>query len=113
VWLFYIGILLHGVCYDFFFVTGQIYVDKAATEKIRGAAQGFIAFITYGAGMFVGSLVSGKIVDAYKVADGKHDWTAIWILPAAAAAVVLLLFAFLFSDKTVAASDAGGDAAPA
>ncbi len=113
VWLFYLGILLHGVCYDFFFVTGQIYVDKVASEKIRSAAQGFIAFITYGAGMIVGSLASGKLVGQHVTPDGKHDWTAIWIIPAIAAAVVLVLFAALFSDKNGKPANEEGEPAPA
>lgn len=113
VWMFYVGILLHGVCYDFFFVTGQIYVDKVASDKIRSAAQGFIAFITYGAGMFVGSLVSGWLVGRYVQPDGKHDWTSIWIIPAIAAAVVLLLFAFLFNDKSAQQSEASAEPATA
>ena len=98
VWMLYVGILLHGVCYDFFFVTGQIYVDKKASLKIRAAAQGFIAFVTLGAGMFIGSYLSGWVVDQY-VVNGVHDWRSIWLIPAAMALGVLLLFAAFFSYR--------------
>jgi len=103
VWMLYAGILLHGICYDFFFVTGQIYVDRRAPVDLRAAAQGFIAFVTLGVGMFIGSWVSGLVVDAY-VSPAGHDWRGIWLVPAAGAAVVLLLFAFFFrstDDSTV------------
>src|SRR5215831_11657582 len=89
--LLYGGILLHGICYDFFFVTGQIYVDRKAPPDLRAAAQGFIAFVTLGVGMFIGSWASGRIVDMYATGTG-HDWSRIWLVPAAGAAVVLVLF---------------------
>jgi nucleoside transporter len=95
VWMLYIGILLHGICYDFFFVTGQIYVDRRAPGDLRAAAQGFIAFVTLGVGMFIGSWLSGVIVDAFTVGGG-HDWRSIWLVPAIGAAVILALFAALF-----------------
>ena len=100
VWMLYGGILLHGICYDFFFVTGQIYVDQKAPANVRAAAQGFITFVTYGVGMLIGSWLSGRVVDAYVtitsgVIDG-HDWQRIWLVPAAGAAAVLLLFALFF-----------------
>jgi MFS family permease len=94
-WMLYGGILLHGICYDFFFVTGQIYTDKRAPVEIRGAAQGFIAFVTLGVGMFIGSYSSGWVVDRFAV-GAAHDWRSIWLVPAAGAAVVLVLFAALF-----------------
>jgi nucleoside transporter len=97
VWMLYLGIILHGICYDFFFVTGQIYVDQRAPVALRAAAQGFIAFVTLGAGMFIGSYLSGWVVDLYRVAGPiPHDWEKIWIVPAASAAVVLALFAVMF-----------------
>ena len=99
VWMLYLGIILHGVCYDFFFVTGQIYVDRQASPKIRAAAQGFIAFITYGSGMFVGSLIQGKVAGAYALQPTGHNWRAIWIIPALGAGFVMLLFALLFKSK--------------
>ena len=100
VWMLYGGILLHGICYDFFFVTGQIYVDQKAPANVRAAAQGFITFVTYGVGMLIGSWLSGRVVDAYVtttsgVIDG-HDWQRIWLVPAAGAFAVLLLFALFF-----------------
>jgi nucleoside transporter len=98
-WMLYAGILLHGICYDFFFVTGQIYVDRKAPLQIRAAAQGFIAFVTLGVGMFIGSWLSGLIVDAYRVAPASHDWMRVWLVPAAMAAGVLLLFAALFNER--------------
>ena len=99
-WMLYGGILLHGICYDFFFVTGQIYVDRRAPSDLRAAAQGLIAFVTLGVGMFIGSWASGKTVDAF-VVPGGHDWTSIWLVPAAGAAAVLLLFALLFRTERV------------
>ncbi len=102
VWMLYAGILLHGICYDFFFVTGQIYVDKKAPGDLRAAAQGFIAFVTLGVGMFIGSWASGRVVDAFRLGDG-HDWHRIWLVPAGGAALVLVLFALFFrSDDTSA-----------
>jgi MFS family permease len=100
VWLLYGGILLHGICYDFFFVTGQIYVDKKAPGEIRASAQGFIALITYGVGIGLGSLVSGRIVDAF-TKDGVKDWSTIWWIPCVFAAAVALFFALAFKDKAV------------
>jgi nucleoside transporter len=101
VWMLYLGIVLHGICYDFFFVTGQIYVDERAPADLRSAAQGLIAFVTLGVGMFIGSWLSGRVVDRYVVAGG-HDWTGIWLIPATGAALVLLLFAGLFRAPQIA-----------
>ena len=98
--MLYAGILLHGICYDFFFVTGQIYVDTKAPGDLRAAAQGFIAFVTLGVGMFIGSWASGRVVDAFVVGSG-HDWHKIWLVPAGAAALVLLLFALFFRSSEV------------
>jgi nucleoside transporter len=102
-WMLWGGILLHGICYDFFFVTGQIYIDRKASADLRAAAQGLITFITYGLGMFVGSWLSGYVVDYYAqtVQGGAviHNWRAIWLFSAAASAIVLLLFLFTFRDK--------------
>src|SRR6201984_1687666 len=88
-WMLYIGIILHGICYDFFFVMGQIYVDQKAPAALRAAAQGLITFITYGIGMFVGSLICGRIVDLYASAgpagEVLHNWRNIWMVPAVGA----------------------------
>jgi len=97
-WMLLTGIVLHGICYDFFFVTGQIYTDNLAGERFKSAAQGLITLATYGAGMLIGSLVSGPIVDAYQTSEG-HDWKSIWLIPAVIAFAVLILFLILFKDK--------------
>lgn len=102
VFMLYSGIILHGICYDFFFVTGQIYVDRAAPDDIRASAQGFVALITYGAGMYIGSLLSGMVVEHYTVKTGEvvsHVWSSIWMVPAIMAVVISLLFAVTFKDK--------------
>lgn len=100
VWMLYLGILLHGICYDFFFVTGQIYVDKKASKDIRASAQGFYALITYGIGIGLGSMVSGQIVDLF-TSQGNKDWTGIWWVPAIFAAAVTVFFVFTFKDTSV------------
>lgn len=107
-WMLYVGIILHGICYDFFFVTGQIYTDKKAGENVRSAAQGLITLATYGVGMYIGFWLAGKYTDmnAVKNAAGKvvsHNWQSIWILPCLFAAGVALLFLLFFkNDKKTA-----------
>ena len=95
-----LGIALHGVCYDFFFVSGQIYTDSKAGARHKAAAQGLITLATYGLGMLVGFWAAGLIADSY-VAAGVHDWRSIWLYPAAFAAVVLVLFAAGFRNEKV------------
>ncbi len=112
VWMFYLGILLHGICYDFFFVTGYIYVDRKAPTAIRASAQGFLTLVTLGVGMVIGGNLSGYVVKMYTHEDvaGTHAWTNIWLIPAVMAAVVMVAFAFLFHDKVnggESAKDAG------
>jgi len=95
------GIALHGICYDFFFVSGQIYTDFKAGEKIKSAAQGLITLATYGVGMLVGFWVAGKISDTYLLDNGSHNWEMIWILPAAFAIGVLVLFMLIFKEEKI------------
>jgi nucleoside transporter len=100
IWMLYLGIIVHGICYDFFFVTGQIYVDQRADIRIRSAAQGFIALVTLGAGQLIGSWLSGVIVQQYTLSGGAgHDWKSVWIVPAAGSFGVLILFALLFKPQ--------------
>jgi MFS family permease len=96
-WLLYGGIILHGICYDFFFVTGQIYTDQRAGPKIRSSAQGMITLATYGIGMLIGFWFAGWIAERYAT-PGGHDWKNIWLVPAGVAALVLLIFLVFFKD---------------
>lgn len=97
-WMLFAGIILHGVCFDFFFVTGQIYTDSKADIKIQSSAQGLITMATYGVGMWIGTLLSGYVKDYYTV-DKIVTWKSVWLVPAGIAAVVLLLFLILFNEK--------------
>lgn len=99
--LLLIGIALHGICYDFFFVSGQIYTDFKAGEKIKSAAQGLITLATYGVGMLIGFWVAGKISDQNMLADGTHNWEVIWMLPAAFALGVMVLFMLIFKNEII------------
>ncbi|MGD0890283.1 MAG: nucleoside permease [Terracidiphilus sp.] len=110
-WMLYLGILLHGICYDFFFVTGQIYVDRKAPVAYRAAAQGMLTLITYGVGMLLGAWLSGQVVDHYATlaADGSatHDWRPIWLIAGGLSAAVLVLFFFAFRDRDAEETAAG------
>jgi nucleoside transporter len=96
-----LGIALHGICYDFFFVSGQIYTDSKAGDKFKSSAQGLITLATYGIGMLIGFMVAGQITEMYKV-NGVENWQMIWIIPAGIALIVFILFALFFNDKTKA-----------
>jgi nucleoside transporter len=96
-----LGIALHGLCYDFFFVSGQIYTDSKAGEKVKSAAQGLITLATYGVGMLIGFWVAGQITDIYLLTDGTHNWKNIWLFPASFALVVMVIFALLFKNEKI------------
>ena len=98
IWMLDGGIVLHGICYDFFFVTGYMYTEKKAGEKIKNAAQGLFTFATYGVGMMIGTLFSGETADYYTV-DGAYQWQSIWMVPAYIAAAVLIYFILFFNEK--------------
>ncbi|MFT4154870.1 nucleoside permease [Parafilimonas sp.] len=106
-WMLYAGIILHGVCYDFFFVTGYMYTEKKAGEKIKNAAQGLFTFATYGVGMFIGTWFSGVIVDKHIISPEHHDWTKIWLVPAYIAIGVLIYFLLFFREKNDVKKAAG------
>jgi MFS family permease len=100
-WMIAAGILLHGVCYDFFFVTGQIYVDKKSTPAIRGQAQGFLVFITYGVGMFIGAQVAGSVYNRFLgggSALNLQTWQTFWYVPAVFALAILTFFVLAFRE---------------
>ncbi len=102
VWMFYVAILLHGVCYDFFFMTGQLYTDQQAPAHLRSAAQGFITFMTYGVGMYAGSLISGHALDFFttgSAAAAVRDWKTFWLSSAAGTSVILLIVAAMFRSR--------------
>jgi nucleoside transporter len=109
IWMFYIAILIHGVCYDFFFVTGQLYTDQEAPPQLRSTAQGFYTFLTYGLGMFVGSLLSGAAVDYFTTGVAPHlvrNWTGFWLSSSAGALVLFLAIAAFFRGGTMIKSKA-------
>ena len=103
-WMIVGGILLHGICYDFFFVTGQIYVDKKSTPAVRGQAQGFFVLVTYGVGMLIGAQIAGNVYNRFLAGAASltlDQWKSFWLLPAGFAAAVLVLFALLFHERSV------------
>lgn len=98
-WILYLGIILHGVCYDFFFVSGQIYTDQKAGEHYKSSAQGLITLATYGVGMAIGSKLSGLALEYYQIGDNLYDWTKIWWFPTYISIFVLIVFMISFKDK--------------
>jgi len=103
-WMLYMGIILHGICYDFFFVSGQIYIDKKAGSSFRNSAQGIITFATYGIGMLVGSFVSGYVTETFVTTINginSYMWQSIWLVPGAIALVVSLIFMAFFREKNL------------
>jgi len=104
IWMLYFGIIIHGVCYDFFFVSGQIYIDNKSQPSFRNSAQGLITFATYGIGMFIGSFVSGGVTENFLVNTSgilSYQWQSIWLVPGIIALVVALTFMFFFREKLV------------
>jgi nucleoside transporter len=110
VFLLILGIGLHGVCYDFFFVSGQVFTDSKAGPRYKSAAQGLITLATYGVGMLFGFWIAGALTEAFAI-PGGHDWRSIWLYPAAFAAVVAVVFGWLFRNETVAYGGQGADPA--
>ena len=102
VFMLILGIALHGVCYDFFFVSGQVFTDSKAGPRYKSAAQGLITLATYGVGMLIGFWIAGQLTDAFAIQGGGHDWRSIWVYPAAFAALVAVLFGLLFKNEVVA-----------
>ena len=99
-WMLFLGIVLHGICYDFFFVSGQIYTDAKAGKKFRSAAQGLITIATYGLGMLLGFRIAGALTD-YNILPNGHDWEQIWLKPSIFAFTVLILFLYTFKNKPI------------
>jgi len=112
VWMFYIAILLHGICYDFFFVTGQLYTDQEAPAHLRNTAQGFITFVTYGVGMLIGSLLSGSALDYFTTTSATgtpvRNWTAFWVSSSMMSfAIMLMVLLFFRTSKRIQATQQG------
>jgi nucleoside transporter len=100
-WMLLAGIILHGICYDFFFVSGQIYTDSHAGKKYKSAAQGLITLATYGIGMGFGFWVAGQVSNFYLIGAGQHNWKLIWLIPAGISALVFLFFIAVFKPEKI------------
>ena len=99
-WMLILGIILHGICYDFFFVSGQIYTNLKCKPEYKSSAQGLITLATYGLGMLIGFRIAGYLIDLYVITDG-HDWEKIWIQPSIFSFVILILFIFTFRNEQI------------
>lgn len=100
-WLLLVGIALHGICYDFFFVSGQIYTDSKAGERFQSSAQGLITLATYGIGMLIGFAIAGQVTDIFLTEAGSHDWKSIWMIPSGIAILVVIVFLVFFKNESV------------
>lgn len=100
-WLLLIGIGLHGICYDFFFVSGQIYTDSKAGEKFQSSAQGLITLATYGIGMLIGFAIAGQVTDLFLTDSDTHDWKSIWMIPSSIAIFAVIVFMSFFKNESV------------
>ncbi|MBS1522533.1 MAG: nucleoside permease [Bacteroidetes bacterium] len=108
-WMLIAGIVLHGICYDFFFVTGYIYTDRLAGDRFKSAAQGFITLATYGVGMLIGFSIAGSVVGHFQTSSTSHNWQSIWLVPCGIALAVLVLFMLFFTDKNKTETQPGLD----
>jgi len=108
-WMLIAGIVLHGICYDFFFVTGYIYTDRLAGDRFKSAAQGFITLATYGVGMLIGFSIAGSVVGHWQTSPTTHNWQSIWLVPGGIAMAVLILFILFFTDKNKTETQPGLD----
>lgn len=100
-WLLLVGIALHGICYDFFFVSGQIYTDSKAGERFQSSAQGLITLATYGIGMLIGFAIAGQVTDIFLTEAGSHNWKSIWMIPSGIAILVVIVFLVFFKNESV------------
>ncbi|HZH71925.1 MAG TPA: MFS transporter, partial [Mariniphaga sp.] len=103
-WVYYIGILIHGLIFGFFYVGGQIYIDQKAPGRLKSQAQGFIFLITFGIGLLVGNFICARLIETFRIADG-YNWNAIWGITTIASLILLAGFWILFKDQAVLAEN--------